>query len=71
MFEGLKLYLKYHKGVPGFRRNKKGAIEFDELGKLIIGIVFIIVLLTIVGIIIKDRLFDQGDRVKEGFTLIK
>ena len=48
-------------------QDKKGAIEMDELAKLIIGIILLIILIVIVTVIIRGELGIQGDEIKEIF----
>ena len=47
--------------------DKKGAIEMDELAKLIIGIILLIILIVIVTVVIRGELGIQGEEIKEIF----
>lgn len=51
-----------------FKYNKKGDLEFDELGKLLIGLVLLIVLIVIVTVVINGNLSDQTSSLKTVFT---
>ena len=48
-------------------QDKKGAIEFDELAKLIIGIILLIILIVIVTVVIRGEFVIQADEIKEIF----
>ncbi len=50
-------------------KNKKGDLEIDEIGKLIIGLVLLIVLIAIVTIYIGGDLSDQSDSVVGAFDI--
>jgi len=47
--------------------NKKGDLELDELGKLILGIILLIILIAIIWYISSD-MSDQGNNVKTVFN---
>ena len=48
-------------------QDKKGAIEMDELAKLIIGIILLIILIVIVTVVIRGELGFQADEIKSVF----
>ena len=48
-------------------QNKSGALEFDELGKLIIGLILLIILIIIVTVVIRGELLIQGEEAKSIF----
>lgn len=47
---------------------KKGDIELDELAKIILGLVLLIILIWIVTIVINGELSNQVQRVKDIFN---
>ncbi len=53
-----------------FSKNKKGGIEMDELGKLIIGLVLFIILIYIVSVLIGGELGSQKGEVTDVFSSI-
>lgn len=54
-----------------FKRNSKGDLELDELGKLLIGLVLLIVLVVIVTVYIGGEFGNQGDKIKDAFNFMK
>lgn len=50
---------------------KKGDLEFDELGKLILGLVLLIVLIVIVTVVIKGELWKGGEKIGDAFSIFK
>lgn len=50
---------------------KKGDLEFDELGKLILGLILLLVLIVIVTVVIKGELWKGGEKLKDIFTIFK
>lgn len=48
--------------------SKKGAIEMDELGKLIIGLVLFLLLIYIVSVLIGGEIGAQKDEVSDVFS---
>ncbi len=54
-----------------FIRNKKGDLELDEIGKLILGGLLLLILIYIVGYVIKGEFSDQGDKVVGIFSAFK
>ena len=57
--------------MKGFRRNNKGGIELDELGKLIIGVIIFIILIYIVTIVIGGEMSSGTEEVGDVFNSIK
>lgn len=53
-----------------FSKNKKGALEMDELGKLIIGVILFIILIYIVSVLIGGEIGSQKDEVTDVFSNI-
>jgi hypothetical protein len=53
-----------------FSISKKGAIEMDELGKLIIGLVLFLVLIYIVSVMIGGEVGSQQEEVEDIFSNI-
>ncbi len=51
-------------------KNKKGDLEFDELGKLILMGMLLITLIVIVGFFLKDKLYEQLDKIETVFRSI-
>jgi hypothetical protein len=62
--------LRVLKDYNSLRRNKKGALEMDELGKLILGLILFIILIYIVSIIIGGEIGAQKDDVTDVFSSI-
>lgn len=50
--------------------SKKGSIELDQLGKLIIGLVLFLILIYIVTVILGGELGSQGTEIKDVVTNI-
>lgn len=57
--------------MKGFRRNNKGGIELDELGKLILGVIIFIILIYIVTIVIGGEMSSGQEEVGDVFNAIK
>ena len=49
-------------------QNRKGDLEMDQLGKLIIGAIVLIILIYIVTVVIKGEFDDQGGNVENIFS---
>lgn len=47
--------------------SKKGAIEIDELIKLLIAVIVLIIVIVLVTVTIKGELFSQGERAMDIF----
>jgi hypothetical protein len=43
--------------------DKKGDLELDEIGKLIVGLILLVTLIVIVTIVINGELSNQGDKL--------
>lgn len=41
-------------------RNKDGEIEMDQIGKLVIALIFLIVAITIIIFVLRERIADQS-----------
>ncbi len=41
---------------------RKADLELDELGKLIITVVVLIVILVIIGFLLKEKLYSEGEK---------
>lgn len=67
----LNFYLKNreHK-IPFIRESKKGGIELDEMGKVILGAILLVVLIGII-IYIKGGFDEQGDKTIEVTNIFK
>ena len=52
-------------------KNRNGDIELDQLGKLILGLIFFILLIYIVSVVIRGELEDQGDGLLDAFNIFK
>ena len=50
------------------KKQKKAAIEIDELVKLIMAGIALLILLVIVGLVIGGEFTHQGDKLKSIFT---
>jgi hypothetical protein len=50
---------------------KRGDLEFDELGKLILGLVLLVVLIIVVSVVIKGELWKGADRLRDVFSFFK
>lgn len=50
------------------KKNKKGDLELDELGKIILGVIFLVVLIVIITVAIRGELFSQGEKIKDIFN---
>lgn len=50
-----------------FKNSKKADIEIDEVGKIIIGLVLLLILIAIITVVIKGELFSAGSRVLNAF----
>lgn len=50
-------------------RNKKGDLEWDEIGKLIIALVVLIIIIYIITMIIGGEFGTQGDKIKDAFSI--
>lgn len=68
MFDFIKLYVRNRKAL---KDNKAGDLEFDELGKLILGLTLLIILIVIVTVVIKGELDTQGEDVKGVFDMLR
>jgi hypothetical protein len=53
-----------------FYNSKKGALEMDELGKLIIGLILFIILIYIVSLMIGGEIGAQKEEVTDVFSSI-
>ncbi|NQZ84742.1 MAG: hypothetical protein HRU03_03405 [Nanoarchaeales archaeon] len=62
--------LKVLKDYNCLKKNKCGAIEMDELGRLIIGLVFFIVLIYIVTVIIGGDIKSQEEDIGDVFSTL-
>lgn len=51
-------------------RDKRGDIELDQLGKLVIALVFLLVLIFIVTIIIGGEFGNQEDEIEGVFSIL-
>lgn len=47
-------------------QNRKADLELDELGKIIIGLVLLLVLIAIVTVVIRGEFDNQGDKLADG-----
>ena len=50
-------------------KNKKGDIEWDEIGKVIIALVVLIIIIYIVTVVIRGEFGNQSDKIKDGFNI--
>lgn len=50
-------------------RNKKGDLEWDEIGKLIIALVVLIIIIYIITIIINGEFTSQGEKIGDAFGI--
>ena len=57
--------------VRFFIRNKKGDLELDEIGKLILGGLLLLILIYIIGYVISGEFSNQGDKVDDVFSIFK
>lgn len=71
MFDGLKFYFRQKKGIYFLSRNKKGDLELDELGKLILGGILLLLLIYIITVFLKGEFGSQKDDVKSIFDIFK
>ncbi|MCA9460233.1 MAG: hypothetical protein KC550_06820 [Nanoarchaeota archaeon] len=71
MFDGLKFYLENKNGRVFLSRNKKGDLELDELGKLILGGILLLILIFIVAYVIKGEFGNQEGNLKGIFGIFK
>lgn len=62
--------LKVLKNYNSLRKSKSGALEMDELGKLIIGVILFIILIYIVSVMIGGEIGSQKDEVTDVFSNI-
>ena len=70
MFTLIRSYAKTKKGIWFIRKNKKGDLEFDELGKLILAGIALLILIGIVIFVIKGSLDDESEKVTGGLNNI-
>lgn len=50
-------------------KNKKAALEMDQLGKLLIGLALLIVLIVIITVYINGEFSNQSDKVSTAFKI--
>ncbi len=58
------------KFIKEIKLSKKGDLEMDELGKLLIALALLIVLIVIVTIYIGGEFSNQEDKVKGVFSIL-
>lgn len=71
MFGGLKFYLRNKKGMLFLSKSKKGDLELDELGKLILGGILLLILIFIVAYVIKGEFGEQDGNIKGIFNIFR
>lgn len=57
--------------IKYYLKNRKADLELDELGKLILGLILLVVLIVIVTVYIRGEFSNQGDSVKGVFETLK
>lgn len=63
----ITFWKSWYKNRLSLYSKKKGDIEMDQLGKIIIVLVFLIILIYIVSIVIRGELDDQGEKARDAF----
>lgn len=50
--------------------NKRGDIELDELGKIILKVILLVLLIVIITVVISGEFSNQVDKIKGAFGLL-
>lgn len=57
--------------IKYYLKNRKGDIELDELGKLILAAILLVILVVIITLVIGGKFTEEGENVRGIFDFFK